>query len=271
MSTVAARSIPRSHRWIARAALLLAPSPSAFAQSATPVPPAYAYDVVSIHLNNSESGNTDITIEHNRFTATNVTFKQLLECAYDIREDMIFGISGPVESARFDIEAKVLPNESGVPPQISDKQLAAMVVPLLTERFQIKSHLEVKNLPVYELTVLKGIPKFKLSADQDPHDFSINLSGNGNDMVLTANDASMAGFAGALADRVHRTVLDKTGLPGQYDLELKWSPDDVVDADPDKAISIFTAIQEQLGLKLQAARGPVSTLVIDHAEMPSAN
>jgi uncharacterized protein (TIGR03435 family) len=184
---------------------------------------------------------------------------------------MISGISGPVESARFDVEAKVLPPDSGAPPQISDKQLAAMVVPLLTERFQIKSHIEVKTLPVYELTVLKSTPKFKPSASQDPHDFSINLNGQDNDMALNARNVSMAGLADAIADRVHRIVLDKTGLAGQYDVELKWSPDDVVDGDPDKAISIFTALQEQLGLKLQSAHGPVNTLVIDRVEMPSAN
>jgi uncharacterized protein (TIGR03435 family) len=146
-----------------------------------------------------------------------------------------------------------------------------MVVPLLTERFQIKSHIEVKTLPVYELTVLKSTPKFKPSASQDPHDFSINLNGQDNDMALNARNVSMAGLADAIADRVHRIVLDKTGLAGQYDVELKWSPDDVVDGDPDKAISIFTALQEQLGLKLQSAHGPVNTLVIDRVEMPSAN
>jgi uncharacterized protein (TIGR03435 family) len=250
---------------------LLALVPRGFAQPPSPVAPAYAYDVVSIRQNNTESGDTDITLDHNRFSATNVTLKQLLEVAYNIREDMISGISGPVESARFDVEAKVLPPDSGAPPQISDKQLAAMVVPLLTERFQIKSHIEVKTLPVYELTVLKSTPKFKPSASQDPHDFSINLNGQDNDMALNARNVSMAGLADAIADRVHRIVLDKTGLAGQYDVELKWSPDDVVDGDPDKAISIFTALQEQLGLKLQSAHGPVNTLVIDRVEMPSAN
>jgi uncharacterized protein (TIGR03435 family) len=258
------------------AALALAITPLALCAqttAATPTPAAkpLAYDVVSIHRNKTESGNTDITIDHNKFSATNVTFRQLLEVAYDIREDMISGISGPVESARFDVEAKVLPPDSGAPPQISDKQLAAMVVPLLTERFQIKSHIEVKTLPVYELTVLKGTPKFKPSASQDPHDFSINLNGHDNDMALTAKAVSMSGLADALADRVHRIVLDKTGLTGQYDIELKWSPDDVVDADPDKAISIFTALQEQLGLKLQSTHGPVNTLAVDHVEMPSEN
>ena len=271
MSKFAARNPLRPHLWIAPAALLLALVPPAFAQSPSPVAPAYAYDVVSIRQNNTESGNTDITLDHNRFSATNVTLRQLLEVAYDIREDMISGISGPVESARFDVEAKVLTPDSGAPPQISDKQLAAMVVPLLTERFQIKSHIEVKNLPAYELSVLKNTPKFKPSASQDPHDFSINLNSHDKDMVLTAKDASMTGLAGALADRVHRIVLDKTGLTRQYDIELKWSPDDIVDADPDKAISIFTALQEQLGLKLKSTHGPVNTLVIDHVEMPSAN
>jgi uncharacterized protein (TIGR03435 family) len=271
MTKHAARNPPRSQLWIGLAALLLAAAPRMLAQPPKAAAPAYAYDVVSIHQNKTESGDTDITLGHNRFSATNVTFKQLLEVAYNIREDMISGISGPVESARFDVEAKVLPPDSDVNPQISDKQLCAMFVPLLVNRFQLKSHIEVKTLPVYELSLLKGPTKFKPSASQDPHDFSINLNGHDNDMALTAKVVSMPGLADALADRVHRIVLDKTGLAGQYDVDLKWSPDDVVDADPTKAISIFTALQEQLGLKLQSTHGPVNTLVIDHVEMPSAN
>src|SRR5258708_16687407 len=116
MSKLAARNPLRLHLWIARAALLLAFVPRAFAQSPSPVAPTYAYDVVSIRQNNTESGNTDITLDRNRFSATNVTLKQLLEVAYDIREDMVSGISGPVESARFDVEARVLPPDSGAPP-----------------------------------------------------------------------------------------------------------------------------------------------------------
>ena len=88
---------------------------------------------------------------------------------------------------------------------------------------------------------------------------------------LTAHDIPMASLASTLEGQVHRTVIDKTGLTGSYDFTLKWSPDDGSTAQTDAAPYIFTALQEQLGLKLQPAKGPVETLIVDHAEMPSEN
>jgi uncharacterized protein (TIGR03435 family) len=81
----------------------------------------------------------------------------------------------------------------------------------------------------------------------------------------------MASFASSLENAVHRTVIDKTGLAGSYDFVLTWAPDDHPDTQDDSAPSIFTALPEQLGLKLQPAKGPVVTLVVDHVEMPSEN
>jgi uncharacterized protein (TIGR03435 family) len=81
----------------------------------------------------------------------------------------------------------------------------------------------------------------------------------------------MGAFAGTLTDQVKRTVIDKTGLAGDYDFSLKWSPEDGSEAESDTAPSIFTALPEQLGLKLQPAKDPVETLVVDHVEMPSGN
>ncbi len=97
-----------------------------------------------------------------------------------------------------------------------------------------------------------------------------------NDGVLTLTSLPLSALTGALAGELHRTVIDKTGLAGDYDLKLKWTPDDdahdvsdngAVNPSPD----LFTALQEQLGLKLVPAKGPVTTLVVDHAEKPSAN
>jgi uncharacterized protein (TIGR03435 family) len=96
------------------------------------------------------------------------------------------------------------------------------------------------------------------------------MSGSNNDMVLSTKGASMTDLAAALSDQVHRQVNDKTGLAGAADITLKWTSDEAADQGG-TVVSIFTAVEEQLGLKLQSSKGPVQTLVIDHAEMPSAN
>jgi len=203
------------------------------------------------------------------FTAINMPLKNILEFAYDVKEDLIFGLSGPVESARFDIEAKVLANDAGTYPKLTDTQLEAMIIPLLADRFQLKAHLQPKTQPIYELVVLHGEPKFKLT-QSDEHNSSVNMSASNSDDVLTAKGASMGDLAGALSDLVHRQVFDKTGLTGTADITLKWTSDEAADQGG-TVVSIFTAVEEQLGLKLQPSRGPVDTLVVDHAEMPSAN
>jgi uncharacterized protein (TIGR03435 family) len=234
-----------------------------------------SYDVVSIKLHNSANDpinqiSATMSIRDDVFTASNMPLKNILEFAYDVKEDLISGLSGPVESARFDIEAKVLANDAGVYPKLTDTQLEAMIIPLLADRFHIKVHLQPKTVPIYELVVLRGEPKFKLSPRDEDKGSSINMSASNNDNVLTAKTATMADLAGALADQAHREVIDKTGLSGATDITLKWTSDAAADQGG-TVVSIFTAVQEQLGLKLQASKGPVDTLVIDHAEMPSQN
>jgi uncharacterized protein (TIGR03435 family) len=123
---------------------------------------------------------------------------------------------------------------------------------------------------VYELVVIQGGPKFKPTAS-DAHGPNTSVNGRNDHTDLTARNLSMALFSDILSDQVQRTVIDKTGLTGSYDLALQWSREDSRDADVDTAPSIFTALPEQLGLKLQPAKGPVETLVVDHVEMPSEN
>ncbi|HEX9198584.1 MAG TPA: TIGR03435 family protein, partial [Acidobacteriaceae bacterium] len=89
--------------------------------------------------------------------------------------------------------------------------------------------------------------------------------------ILTGKGMRMSDLAVALADEVHREVINKTSLDGHADITLKWSDDVAAEAGGPNVISIFTAVEEQLGLKLQSSKGPVDTLVIDHAEMPSEN
>ncbi len=254
-------------------ALSLAPAQNAAAppagSAATVVP---AYDVMTIRPNKTSSGSVDIDTDDDRYSATNVSLKQLLENAYDIKQDLISGIPGPLDSVRFDIEAKISEPDHDALKKLTPEQERQQILPLLTERFQLKVHTETKTLPVYELVLITGGPKFKPSADQTKTGGgSMSVHGGRTLTSLTAHDIPMTSLAKTLAGAVHRTIIDKTGLKGNFDLSLQWSNDENPDSGAEQAPSIFTAIQEQLGLKLQPAKGPVDTLVVDHAAMPSEN
>jgi uncharacterized protein (TIGR03435 family) len=223
------------------------------------------FDVVSIKVDNSGSGEWGIDTNKNRYAATNVSLKILLQDAYGIKEDLISGVPGPIASARFTIEAKSVDADSEPQRKISNQQRRAMVRAFLVERFQLKAHTEIKTLPVYELIVLKDGPKFKQSAAGSNGSVSHRDFGE-----LTVDNSSMKLFVSSLESLVHRTVIDKTGLAGNYDLSMKYSPDDISTPQADSP-SLFTALQEQLGLKLQPGKGPVETLVVDSVEMPSEN
>jgi uncharacterized protein (TIGR03435 family) len=256
---------------------LLAAASSANAQNTVPAPPATAatpapvYDVMTIRLNNGVSQGSDTNADDGHFSAHNVSLRHLLQTAYDIRHDLVFGIPAPLESARFDVEAKVVDPNLAVIRKLTREQGHQMLLPLLIDRFHLKTHVEVKTLPVYELVVAKGGAKLKLSADQTPNGGDINTSSYQALTKVTASQAPMASVAKALSNSLDRTVIDKTGLAGNFDFNLQWSSEDSADPSPDAPPTIFTAIEEQLGLKLQAAKGPVETLVVDHAEMPSQN
>jgi uncharacterized protein (TIGR03435 family) len=223
------------------------------------------YDVVSIKEDKSGRSDWGIDTTNNRFSATNVSLKVLLQDAYGIKEDLISGVPGAVESARFTIEAKTVEADTDPKRKISNEQRRAMVLAFLVERFHLKAHTEIRTLPVYELIVLKDGPKFKQSVAGKEGSGSHRTSGE-----LTVDNTSMKLFTSSLASLVHRTVIDKTGLEGNYDFSLKYSPDDISTPQADSP-SLFTALQEQLGLKLQSAKGPVETLVVDSVEMPSEN
>lgn len=148
--------------------------------------------------------------------------------------------------------------------------MQAMIILLLQDRFHLKAHLEPRIKPIYELVVAKGGPKIKLSQDEITSNHW-DINGENAKKVLTCKGARMSDLADALSDQAGRKVVDKTSLSGHADITLKWSDDVAMQAGGPDVISIFTAVEEQLGLKLQPSKGPVDTLVIDHAEMPTAD
>jgi uncharacterized protein (TIGR03435 family) len=264
-------------------------------QAATEDVKVPGFDVVSIKPNKSGSGMIRVMTKPDGYSATNISLKMLIAAAYGIKDYLISGEPSWAGSARYDIDAKVAGPDVDVLKKLSPEQRRSMLQPLLADRFKLKVHTESKELPVYELVVAKGGSKLKEATLGDTYANGIKgLDGSpgraGMMRVsrnqLTAQGVPIASLVNMLSQQFQRTVIDKTGLTGKYDLELNWTPEDSAIAGspmtgggqpggeqpPDSSgPSIFTALQEQLGLKLQTAKGPVDTLVIDHVEMPSEN
>ena len=212
----------------------------------------------------------------------NVTLKMLIGLAWQVQQFQIIGGPGWADSDRFEVEGKAEDSRADY------AQLRLMVQSLLADRFKLRLHRETRQSSVYALVVAKGGPKIKLSPDQtspdvvgaptSPQDGPNRggiLMGPG---MLAANAVALSQFAKVIAPELDRFVIDRTNLAGRFDLRLRWSPESpsdperaVIPADPSEALSIFTAVQEQLGLKFEPAKGPVEFLVIDTAEKPSAN
>jgi uncharacterized protein (TIGR03435 family) len=229
------------------------------------------YDAISIRQNDTGADNGGWNVDdHGLFTMNNMPLESVIEFAYDIKSDQIIGLTGPVSSARFNVSAKVLPPDGGPAPLLPDENLQAMAILMLEDRFNLKAHLQPKIMPVYDLVTTHGGLKIKLSQDEIK-DSNWNINGADTEKILTGKNSSMADLADALSDLAGRKVIDKTGLTGHGDITLKWTDDVAAEQGGSNVISIFTAVEEQLGLKLQPSKGPVDTLVIDHAEMPTGN
>lgn len=257
----------------------------AFGQTATPLP---EFEAVSIKPN--KSGDVRSAMHPSpggRFTATNITVKMLIEWAYGVREFQLSGEPGWVDSERFDVAAKADGN-----PRYDFLQptLETMFQSVLQDRFKLAVHRITKELPVYSLVVAKNGPKIHPVDEGDCPEVptlqnpcrSIRPTQFGQ---LTAEKAPMSALALMLITFTGRTVVDKTALKGSYSYKLDWSkyvqPSQLppgADRPPPNAFdpasvqpAIASALEEQLGLKLEPGKGPVETLVVDHIERPSEN
>jgi uncharacterized protein (TIGR03435 family) len=257
--------------------------PAIAQQPTAPQPALPVYDAVSIRPHNASDNNVEFSFHPDSLTASNITLKELLDYAYQIREDLISGLPGWADSAHFDISARVSDPDHSVLDKLTRDQMKAMLRPVLSDRFQLKVHTEIRTLPVYDLVLTKDGPKLQKSPpppdDPDhptPPGKHRKTSWQFNNGDLTVTAITMSDFAITLEAQLHRTVIDKTGLTDAYDFNLKWTPEEDADKATDNGAAdrppdMFTALQEQLGLKLEAAKGPVTTLVVDHVEQPSPN
>lgn len=235
------------------------------------------FEVVSIKPSDPLSNNMHMGVgKGGGFEAGGVTLRLLIQQAYDVRNFQILGGPGWIDTDKYDIitkdEAKG-PSEADLG-KMTDAardefrlRLLGKLQAVLADRFQLKVHRETKELPVYELTVAKGGSRLQEAADDGGgSNLSMGRADDGKSQI-TAKHFPIANLARFLSGQVGRTVIDKTGLSGKYNFQLNYAPDMGDISGP----SLFTALQEQLGLKLDAQKGPVEVVVIDSVQKPSEN
>ncbi|HEX4006395.1 MAG TPA: TIGR03435 family protein [Acidobacteriaceae bacterium] len=276
---------------------LAAPSQPAQASS-NPVPsklPEFA--VASIKPDKSGTMGVRLMFGPDGFTGTNIPLKLLIREAYGVNDDQISGAPDWTDTTRFDIDAKVDSADVAAMKDLTFDQRKQMVAALLVDRFALKIHTETKDLPVYALVIGKG--GSKLHAAKPGDTYPNGLKGpdgehGGAGMImfnasgqLTAQGVPLSNLLRILSQQTGRTVVDKTGLTGNFDFTLQLPPmhgpmamphapgdkppgaDE--GADDNTGPSIFTAVEDQLGLKLESQKAPLPLIVIDHVEQPSEN
>ncbi|HTW80427.1 MAG TPA: M56 and DUF3738 domain-containing protein [Terracidiphilus sp.] len=248
------------------------------------------FDVASIKPNKSGEMRFMMHFTPDGLSMEGLPVQMLLTQAFGVEDDRIVGAPPWVQSDRFDIEAKVAPEDAPKLDKLKREERMEMLQPLLIDRFGLKFHHETREMPVYVLEVAKGGSKLK------PAESEAGDGKGGQNMPrmmmsignLEAQGAQIDMLAHALSGQVGRTIIDKTGLTGKYDFSLHFTPENMplrmgpgpdgghpgADAPPPPDTTgpdIFTAIQEQLGLKLVSEKGPVDVIVIDRIDKPSVN
>lgn len=267
------------------------------------------FEVATVKPASGDDGRSMLMFTADGISIHGVPMKMLIRAAFGIEDDRILGEPGWVKN-RYDIEAKVDAEDAPKLKDLKMNQRQAMMLPLLEDRFHLKYHHETRELPMYALVVAKGGLKMKASAPDPPPATddaakpdsqpkpddpaakdkprmgrrSLMMNGRGH---IESTGTSVENLAHVLSSQLGRTVQDKTGLRGNYDYNLDWTPDDVGtpmaggggDGGPDKGgaspdaggPTLPTALEEQLGLKLEATKATLDVIVIDHIDLPSEN
>ena len=200
-----------------------------------------------------------------RFTATATTVRTFLRIAFGTDDIHLPASSGWVDKDLFDVNGTTVSHADVAAPE----QFQQLILSLLEDRFQLKFHREQKEVSVYWLELEKpgkSGPALQPSAPEAKQNMSVNS--NGGRTTMKATSVSMADLAAALRRQVGRSVENHTGLPGNFDFQIVWAPESATEStDP----SLFTVLKDQLGLKLQSAKGMADTIVVDQIAQPSAN
>jgi uncharacterized protein (TIGR03435 family) len=256
-------------------------------------PATSKFEVATVKLNTSGNFGTLISgPTPERFTTRNAPLSQIIMYAFGVRADQVVAPPPWTQSQRFDIVAKYPDG-----PRPTPQQVALMVKELLADRFKLQTHQETRELPLYRLMLVRRDGRLGPKLKPVEFDCAAYLAEKGPVAAVAVGDAPLcapmivsgqfikasvkplASLTFALATRVGRAVVDTTGLSGNFDFNLEWSPDssaaapagDAASRSPslDERPSLFTALEEQLGLRLESSKGPVDVLVIDHVERPA--
>jgi len=225
------------------------------------------WDVVTVRLSDPEKSRTTIELRGRHILLGNRTVETMLRVAYSLQENQILKAPDWVKTEHFDVDG--IPNVEGQP---NAKQLQVMLRKLLAERFGLVTHTEKRELPVYVITVAKGGTKMTLNTSDPsgrPHD---DDHSNAGQQTVQIWNTTMREFALVMLFYTDRPIVDETGLAGRYDLKLKWTFDESnAPTDGSAAPSLFTAMQEQLGLKLEQVNRMADVMVVDKVERPGVN
>ncbi len=254
------------------AAIVLTVNPSVnLGRSQTAPPARLEFEVASVKLARPDErgGGIKAMPGGQRYVATNVPVRLIFRLMYKLTEKQVSGGPDWFNNERYDIDAR-----ADHPYNLDD--LHVMFQNLLADRFKLQFHKEPKELPFYALMVDKSGPKMKLNQTEQDFQIPFNCSGF---LKCAGTRIPMNYFCWTLSGFLDRPVIDKTGLDKNYDFELRWLPELPQGVSKDQippgadldGPTIFTALKEQLGLKLEAQKGPVDIYVIDHAEKPAEN
>ena len=257
-------------------------------QSVSPNGPVYQYEVVSIKPSKPASGGRiriGISNTADGLTAENSTVQSLINEAYGTQDFQISGSPSWLTSEMYDVDAKMDRAVTDAVQKLApvERKLVRqkMLQAVLASRMKLIIHRDSKEVPVYNMVIANNVTKLREANPDDnyPNGFKtadgrtgrgmMNIEDGIGEKTMTAQGVAIANLVETLSGLTGRTVVDKTALTGRYDFTLKWKPDDS-QADTNGP-SLFTAIREQLGLKLESGKGSVEIIVIDHVERPSGN
>jgi uncharacterized protein (TIGR03435 family) len=277
-------------------------------QATTAAAPAFEYEVASVKLNRSGGGNVSSRSSDDGLTITNFPLSRLIQQAFGVPDYQISGAPAWANSESYDINAKMEGSVADALKKLSpdDRRLARqhMLQAILADRFKLAFHRDTKELPVYWLAIAKNGPKLHEAKPGDTYPNGVPIpvgrssgaglmmmSGGAGSQTVTGQAVPISNLARSLSGSLGRPVLDKTGLTGAYDFTLTYEPDPSqlqglaggapsaaslngqppLLPDAPGAASLLTAVQEQLGLKLESGKGPVEIIVIDRIERAVGN
>jgi uncharacterized protein (TIGR03435 family) len=223
---------------------------------------APAFEAAAIKPSNQPPGHSSMHTRTGMMTCSNVSLRQLIRDAYRVNDNQIDGGPKWMDADRFDINARAAGPAEG-------KVIVTMLQNLLADRFQLRFHKETRPLPGYALVITKGGMKIK---PVEAGETNSNTNSNNRHVVHNMEHVSMAAFAEVLSRQLHAPVSDETGANGVYSFTLEYMLEEMSAAasrsDAQDDVTVFTALQEKLGLKLEARKVPTEIFIIDSAEKP---